>query len=188
MIASPAWQEGEAGKNAVQLFVYVVNPLSHHQQEALEYLIYEIANWPDYILAPMKADVEPVMSSSTYEIIAEHRQNAREWREKITDDLDEQSKLSYTRIAEAEEKLAQNQYDDIGNWNIYGPALESYRAYVMPNLFIQTSRLLEGSEQTHAPVWDELVKTVQQYMEGFTSLDQCVQRLSQIARALALEE
>ena len=74
-----------------------------------------------------------------------------------------------------------------GSWMYYEPALTAYRETVVPNLFTAPCRLLELAQQTHASVWDELAKAVQQYLEGLTSLEQCVQRLGQIARTVEME-
>lgn len=187
-IASPGWQEESVGKNEVELSVYVVNPLSNHQEEAIMYLTYETKHWPAYINGKLYADTEPTITTFGMELIAELRQMAEDWRNEIPNEPDEQRRELYAKFAEGYEEQAQRYYDEPSHWAYYAPALEAYRANVVPNLFTQTTRLLEGSDQTHAPVWDELTKAVQQYLEGFTSLDQCVQRLGQIARMLALEE
>ena len=187
IIAVPGLTEGEDGLVWATVMVYVVNPRSPHQAEARAFLAYMAANRHAQQQGCLQAEVTPVLYDSMAEELAALEAEAAQAEQALADApaAERATRQDYLEKLRARQQALAERPD---NWMYYAPAIAAYREAVVPRLFIGPCRLLELAHQTHASVWDELTKAVQQYLEGFTGLEQCVQRLGQIARTLALEE
>ena len=65
-------------------------------------------------------------------------------------------------------------------WVVHPDALKTYQTLYAPNIDLQLNPLLENSGKSHINMWDMIIDCLDTWLEGQTTLEQCVSKLDTI--------
>ena len=169
----------------LRAWVYVVNPHSPRQAEARAYLEDLVSNRMEYdrftqLLCPGE-------SPRRY---ASHQAQIDDLRATLSE-LEALTESAASPNSELEQGLAwvlqqlQTIENDLSAWQVYEPFLDLYEQEVAPNLGLGFSPMLETSQ--HTSVREDMLRVLSQCIQGQSTVEACVNRLNDMARAIALE-
>lgn len=169
----------------LRAWVYVVNPHSPRQAEARAYLEDLVSNRMEYdrftqLLCPGE-------SPRRY---ASHQAQIDDLRATLSE-LEALTESAASPHSELEQSMAwvlqelQAIESDLSTWQVYEPFLELYEQEVAPNLGLGFSPMLETSQ--HTSVREDMLRVLSQCIQGQSTVEACVNRLNDMARAIALE-
>lgn len=169
----------------VRAQVYVVNPRSPRQAEAKAYLEDLISNRMEHdaftqLLCPGES---PRRYASHQAQIDDLRATLSEL-EALTESAASPDPGLEQRMASVLEEL-QILESDLSAWQVYEPFLNLYEQEVAPNLGFAFSPMLETSQ--HTSVREDMLRVLSQCVQGQSTVEACVNRLNDMARAITLE-
>lgn len=169
----------------LRAWVYVVNPHSPRQAEARAYLEDLVSNRMEYdrftqLLCPGE-------SPRRY---ASHQAQIDDLRATLSE-LEALTESAASPNSELEQGMTwvlqqlQASENDLSAWQVYEPFLDLYEQEVAPNLGLGFSPMLETSQ--HTSVREDMLRVLSQCIQGQSTVEACVNRLNDMARAITLE-
>lgn len=169
----------------VRAQVYVVNPRSPRQAEARAYLEDLISNRMDH-----DAFTQLLCPGESPRRYASHQAQIDDLRATLSE-LEALTESAASPHSELEQRMAwvlqelQAIENDLSAWQVYEPFLALYEQEVAPNLGFGFSPMLETSR--HTSVREDMLRVLSQCVQGQSTVEACVNRLNDMARAIALE-
>lgn len=169
----------------VRAQVYVVNPRSPRQAEARAYLEDLISNRMEH-----DAFTQLLCPGESPRRYASHQAQIDDLRATLSE-LEALTESAASPHSELEQRMAwvlqelQAIENDLSAWQVYEPFLALYEQEVAPNLGFGFSPMLETSR--HTSVREDMLRVLSQCVQGQSTVEACVNRLNDMARAIALE-
>lgn len=169
----------------VRAQVYVVNPRSPRQAEARAYLEDLISNRMEH-----DAFTQLLCPGESPRRYASHQAQIDDLRATLSE-LEALTESAASPHSELEQSMAwvlqelQAIENDLSTWQVYEPFLALYEQEVAPNLGFGFSPMLETSR--HTSVREDMLRVLSQCVQGQSTVEACVNRLNDMARAIALE-
>ena len=169
----------------VRAQVYVVNPRSPRQAEARAYL-------EDLVSTRMEHDAftQLLCPGESPRRYASHQAQIDDLRATLSE-LEALTESAASPHSELEQRMAwvlqelQTIENDLSAWQVYEPFLALYEQEVAPNLGLGFSPMLETSR--HTSVREDMLRVLSQCVQGQSTVEACVNRLNDMARAITLE-
>ena len=169
----------------VRAQVYVVNPRSPRQAEAKAYLEDLISNRMEH-----DAFTQLLCPGESPRRYASHQAQIDDLRATLSE-LEALTESAASPHSGLEQSMAwvlqelQAIENDLSTWQVYEPFLELYEQEVAPNLGLGFSPMLETSR--HTSVREDMLRVLSQCIQGQSTVEACVNRLNDMARAITLE-
>lgn len=181
IVQPPILYDGAMLSVPASLHVYVINPYSKNQAEAITYLEYMATHREQGDDGLLCTDITEGTIQPTVKLTLD------DLREEYNEAILARETVLPEHKAELEEQIdslktdIESKESDPNSWLIYQPALESYRNLIAPYLDFGLNLYLEKTDATGISAYSNMLGVLDQYIEGAIPLDLCVQKLNAIA-------
>ena len=179
MVCPPALISKSKAAIPASMYIYVLNPHSSHQKEAIRYLEYLAQNRGDTANALLCKDAAAALLP--FYALEDAQLSARlESAQIALDNCKPEDRLACEETLQS--LLFQKEQAEANNmkWVVHPDALKTYQTLYAPNIDLQLNPLLENSGKSHINMWDMIIDCLNTWLEGQTTLEQCVSKLDTI--------
>ena len=165
-VDAPSIAPGEDAIIPAYANVYIINPYSQHQQEAMDYLAH---------LAQSLTLDDASLLQQTFENTLTF--DAQDQKARLQEQLEPQELR--TALAKLEASPS--------SWSVSPEKLDAYRTWMIPHVSLQTCALLEDATYSHVDAYSLLLDVLHQYLEGLMDENQCANRMDELSQSILQE-